>query len=128
MCVNLSERYGSQYRISFDSAYSSSHVAKSALDPWMMQIPCQFGTIYPHGGSKLAVEIDYHPGIAKKVAELPGISCVQDGDAEKTYIFDLERFQTVADVVLPRKRRKLSEEQKRASAARLAEYRFKPAT
>lgn len=117
-CINLLARYGDTYRITHDEA------AESRQDPWMMQIPCRWGTIYPHGNDMLAVTVDYHPGIAKRVAAIPGVKLVQDGDAEKTFLFPAALFDAVACVVLPRWRRKLSVEHK----ARLAEsnlaYRF----
>ena len=55
-CVNLRERFGKRYRITFDPSYSSFNVPGEKLDPWMMVIRCRSGEIYPHGGSKLAVD------------------------------------------------------------------------
>ncbi len=56
-CVNLRERFGAEYRITWDEAREGWDES-----PWLMQIPCRGGiTIYPHGGNLLAVEVDYHP-------------------------------------------------------------------
>jgi hypothetical protein len=69
VCVNLREQFGHVYRISFDESYDPHHVPKKSLDPWMMTIPCARGVIiYPHGGTTLAVELDYHPGLALEQA------------------------------------------------------------
>ena len=65
VCVNLRERYGKQYRIAFDPAYDPKGVPRDKLNLWMMTVPCRFGVIYPHGGDRLAVEVNYHPQAAK---------------------------------------------------------------
>jgi hypothetical protein len=51
-CINLQEQFGQQYRLGLDEA------AKEKNDLWMMTMPARWGTIYPHGGEMLAVEID----------------------------------------------------------------------
>jgi hypothetical protein len=38
-----------------------------------MQIRCRYGLIYPHGGDKLAVEVDYHNQVARMVGRIPGV-------------------------------------------------------
>jgi hypothetical protein len=55
----------------------------------------------------LAVEVSYR--LAKRLDVL-GLILHQAGDHERTYLFPVERFAEVAAVVLPRKRRRLSEE------------------
>jgi hypothetical protein len=121
-CVNLRERFGADYRITFDDCYDSFHVPRACLDPWMMQIRCRGGvTIYPHGGDLLAVEVDYHRYLAKRLAAIPGVTLHQDGGNEKT--FPLALFEQVAALVRPRRKRKLSLEQRAAATARLAQAR-----
>jgi hypothetical protein len=113
-CINLKERYGHRYRIAWDPADESGH-----RHPWMMTMSCRRGTIYPYGGNLLAVDVDGHPITARRLAEL-GLRCTQDGDAEKTFVFPLERFEEVAALVLPRKRRSSE------TADRLRSFRFTP--
>jgi hypothetical protein len=109
-CVNLRERFGRKWRITWDSAYNPRHVSRETLDPWMMQIPCKGGiTIYPHGGSKLAVECDCHPQIARQLCSILGVELIQDGDHEKTFVFDVSLFDQVATIVQPRRHRRLSD-------------------
>src|SRR5262245_44392252 len=86
----------------------------------MMQIPCMFGTIYPHGGEMLAVDADHHPKAVRALATLEGVRCWQDGDRETTFIFPLTLFDRVAGVIRPKRRRRLSPEQR----ARLAAHGF----
>ncbi len=96
-CVNLRQRFGDRYKITFDPALEVRG------DPWMMQIPCRFGTIYPHGGDILAVECDYHPGIAARITAL-GLYERQSGHSERTFLFHVDDFAKVAEVVKPRRR------------------------
>src|SRR5262245_65154194 len=106
-CVNLRERFGKHYRITFDEA------AEGRDDPWMMQIPCTGRgiTLYPHGGTLLAVEVDGRWHLARRLREM-GLTVHQDGDREQTFLFDVADFDRVAEVVQPRKSRRLTEEQK----------------
>src|SRR5260370_15261696 len=117
-CINLRERFGQQYRIGFEEG------AENRNDPWMMTIPGRFGTIYPHGGENLTVEVDGHARIAKKVGAIPGIVLHQDGDDEKTFVFPVDLFDQVAAIMEPKRIKRLTDEQR----ARLVEagqlYRF----
>jgi hypothetical protein len=120
-CVNLLERFGEDYQITFDPAYDSRGVPRRCLGPWMMQLPCRGKgvTIYPHGGSWLAVEVDRRPGLVKKLVAIPGVELRQDGDGEKTFLFPVGRFSEVAAVVQPHRRRRLSPERRAELARRL---------
>ena len=126
MCINLQERFGSEYRITFDTSYDAHGRRKATRDPWMMQIPCRRGVIYPHGHSRLAVEVDHRPKIAAQLSELHGVRLLQDGDGEKTFLFDVTDFSRVAAIVKPRKRRRWSDEQRRLKAELLARVRPQP--
>src|SRR5262245_39488040 len=107
---DLRALYGARFQITFDEAAEGRN---GRNDPWLMQLPCQGRgvAIYPHGEGLLAVQCDGRPSIAKRLAEL-GLRLVQDGDAEKTFVFPVERFEEVAAIVKPRRRRVLSEQHK----------------
>jgi hypothetical protein len=105
-CINLRERFRQQYRTGFDQA------AENRNDPWMMTIPCRWGTIYPHGAEMLALELDCHPKVAKQVAAILGIVLHQDGNEEKTFLFPVGLFDQVVALVEPKRVRRLSEEHK----------------
>ena len=87
----------------------------------MMQLPCRGRgvCIYPFGVSRLAVEVDGRPGLAKKLAGIPGVELWQDGDGETTFVFPVDRFAEVAAIVKPHRRRRLSPEGRAELAARL---------
>ncbi len=115
--INLQTMFGNKYRITYDESYDVKGTRRATRDPWMMQIPCRRGvTIFPHSDELLAVELDRHNKMARRIAKLPGTVIHQDGDHEKTILFPVCVFDTIAEIVQPRKRRILSEEQK----ARLA--------
>ena len=65
---------------------------------------------------------------AKKLLTFPGITVHQQGNTDWTLLFDLALADQVFAIVKPRKRRKLSEEQKAANAERLKDHRFKNGT
>jgi hypothetical protein len=67
----------------------------------------------------LAVEVDGRPGLVKKLAAIPGVVLLQDGDEEKTFRFDVANFCRVAEVVRPHRRRRLSPERRADLARRL---------
>src|SRR5262245_14096623 len=123
-CISLLETFGDKYRITWDEAAGNAR-----SDPWMMQIPCREGiTIYPHGGNTLAVELTGHRNLVKRLAALPGLKLWQDGDDEKTFLFDLALFPQVAEIVKPhRLPPPLSDEQREEVRQRLAKYAFRPA-
>jgi hypothetical protein len=121
-CINLAARFGQDFKVGHDPA---TRKRREKRDPWLMQLPCRGRdvTIYPHGGDRLAVEVDGRPGLAKQLAALTELVLWQDGDGEKTFLFEVVLFGPVAAVVRPRKRRRLPEEQRRACARRLARAR-----
>jgi hypothetical protein len=125
-CINLRARFGSEYRIAFDPSYDPKGVPKSSLDSWMMTIPCRFGTIFPHGGDLLAAECDRHPSAWRKLDALPGVTLHQAGDGERTYLFDVSLWDVVADIIKPKRRRRLSAAHKQALLAANAATRFRP--
>jgi hypothetical protein len=118
-CIYLSERFGDVYRIGHDDAAGSRDA------PWMMTMPCRRGVIYPHGGDLLAVDVDGRPMTAKRVGALPGVMLHQDGDSEMTLLFPVDLFDAVAEIVLPRRRRRLSEERRAQLIAAGARFQFR---
>jgi hypothetical protein len=126
-CINLREHFGAQFKIGYDPA---AVTPGEKSDPWLMTMPCKYGLIYPFAadGRTLALELDGHPAALKKLLALPGVRIHQDGDRETTLLFDVSMFDRVAEVVRPRKRRRLPEAQRQACAERLAAFSFRPRT
>lgn len=124
-CVNLRTRFGTKYKVQYENSYAAEHGENARVeDPWLMIVPCQRGHhIFPWDESTLAVSLDKAPKTARKLREL-GCEVVQDGDDGTTLTFPLERFDQVARIVKPRRRRRLSPKQRQRNTERLAKYAF----
>ena len=124
-CINLQQHFGDRFKITWDEAYYAEHGKHGRTqDPWLMVLPCVNGEIYPFGGKRLAAYC-----LRRTRQKLAALSCceiVQWGDNEATLTFDIGDFDEVAKVMLPRKRRRFTEEQKRLMSERLKDYQFKP--
>jgi hypothetical protein len=118
-CINLRERFGDRYRVTFEESYQAETIDKHAEAPWLMVIPCEHGEIFPHGRDKLAAYTS-GPQIRKRLMSLACCQVHQLGDSEVTVLFDVADFYRVAEIMKPRKKRKappMSEERKRLFAA-----------
>lgn len=125
-CINLKRRFGAVFRVQNEEAYKAEHgTAARKHDPWYMIIPCQHGHIYPHGKNLLGVATNKRGGIAQKLRKIPGVQVVQDGDDGINAIFHVDLLDQVAAVIKPRRRRRMTEEQKANAVARLAKIRLK---
>jgi hypothetical protein len=62
------------------------------------------------------------------LAAAPDAAIVQDGTDGQNVTFDAAHFEAVAGILRLRKRRRLSEEQRRALAERGERFRFAPGT
>jgi hypothetical protein len=127
-CVNLRGRFGRQYRIEHEESYYAERPEhRSAEEAWLQIIPCQRGHIYPHGHNMLAAATNGRGAIVKKLLAVPGAKMWQDGDDGVNVLFPVERFDDVAKLMRPRRRRRLSPEQRAKAVERLAKYAFPPA-
>jgi hypothetical protein len=116
--------FGTKYKIGWDECYDPKGRSKENLDTWYMTIPCERGTIIPFGDTELSVLVDYRPITAKRLIESGVCALYQDGDHEKTFLFDVSDFDTVAEIVKPRRKRRLTAEQREKNIERLQKYRF----
>ena len=111
-CINLKERFGAQYKVTYEESYYAERSRHTLVDPWLMIIPCQHGHIYPQGGDLLAVSTDKRGGIARQVIGSPFVTVEQDGTDGINATFPVERFDEVAAIVKPKRRRRLSAERR----------------
>ena len=88
-------------------------------------IPCQRGEIYPYGGETLVVEVEGRPIIRKRLASLDCTTVHQEGDNFGAFRFHVDDFDAVAEIVLPRKRRQVSEAEKERLRNLSARHGFK---
>jgi hypothetical protein len=120
--IDLRAVAGKRYRVE----YEESHSGKSD-NPWLLIIPCQCGHIYPHSDKLLGVATDGRGSLTQKIARLPGVEVVQDGDDGINAVFPPGLFAKVAAIVKPKRKRQLTPEQRAINGKRLAKFAFKPA-
>jgi hypothetical protein len=126
-CIDLAERFGRQYRVEYEESYAAQYGPRARVnDPWLKIIPCRAGHICPWGGDNLAAVTDKVGPTARKLAALPGANLWQDGDDGVTVLFDVAQFPEVAKLMHPRRKRRLSEAQRRKCAEHLAKVRPQP--
>jgi hypothetical protein len=116
-CINLKKRFGKKYRIVYDESRQGRED-----DPWLQQIPCLRGHIYPHGGTKLGFASNKRGPTLTTLKALPGVETAQDADDGANLVFPVEMFDKIAKLVRPRQKRQMSEAQKAAAAAHLAKF------
>lgn len=119
-CVNLMKEFGNRFQVGFDSGYDPRRVPKDKLDPWMMVLESRLGTIFPHGGNLLAVEVEGHPSVRCKLDALDCCRRYQIGERFGSWLFPVECFDQVAAIVKPRRKRVWTDEQRQEAAERLA--------
>ena len=109
--INLKERFGRRYRVTYGESYYAEHGEKARVeDPVHMIIPCKYGHIYAAGEETLAAGVDGHPNVAGQLRRLKCCQVHQDGDlGELTVLFDVTDFAKVVKIMRPRRRRQLSE-------------------
>jgi hypothetical protein len=121
-CINLRECYGDSYRVTGEPSCSHTHHNR-LCDPWYAIVLCQNGHIYPFGGDMLAAATNNRGPIATRLAQLPCVRVHQDGDDGVTVVFPAGEFAQVAALLKPRRRRRLTPEQRAERIEQLAEAR-----
>ena len=117
--LDLKKMYGEVYKIVLDESASGQDRADRL---WYQQIPCKYGHICVFGRELLGAHAAGRRR-AGRLAALPGVTVRQRGDSEVNVSFPPEVFPAVAALLQARKRRKVSPEQARAGAKRLAAHR-----
>jgi hypothetical protein len=103
--LNLQELFGGRFVVRFDPAYDPCHRPGDCLDPWMMTMQSRLGTIFPHGGHRLAVEVEGRPSVRKRLDRLDCCQRYVRGERFATWLFHVRDFEQVAEVVRPAKKR-----------------------
>ena len=122
-CVNLKEQFGDRFKVTYEESYRAERGDNGrAEDPWLMVMLCQHGEIYPYGDDQLVASTKVAGGIARALKALPFTTLHQDGTDGVDVIFPADRFEDVAAIMKPRKRRRMTEEAKQQAAKRLRKY------
>jgi hypothetical protein len=111
-CPDLKWLVRGIYRVGRDPA-----AAAGVEDPWLTTLPGRHGEIFPFGRDRLAVEVS-DPRIAQRIAAaLDGTEPYQRGWWHWCYVFPVSRLGAIADIIQPRKNRRLSPAAKKRLAA-----------
>jgi hypothetical protein len=120
-CLNLRELFGGRFVVRFDPGYDPTRRPSDKLDPWSMTLGSRFATIYPHGRHLLAVEVDGHPSVRKRLDSLDCCRRYLAGERFGCWLFHHRDFERVAQIVRPARKRSWTEADRRKSADRLTE-------
>lgn len=122
--IDLKTIAAGRYKIALDEAASIEPGGKK--DSWYQVIPCRYGQIYPYSDNLLAV---YVQGLAAR-NRLSGLAeltlCNWSDDGEAVFLFPLILLDLVAEVVKPRRKRRLSEGHKSALLDAGRAHLFRP--
>jgi len=89
-------------------------------------IPCQHGELYPYGDDQLVASTKVAGGVARALKALTFTTLHQDGSDGVDVIFPVDRFEKVAGIMKPRKRRQVSDAGRKRLAVMGAKFRFTP--
>jgi hypothetical protein len=126
--INLRQHFGRRFKVVYAEDYGVQYGPRATTqDPWYMEIPCQNGTIGPWDEGHLVACTRTAGPVVQRLKALPFVQVHQDGTDGVNVVFPVDRFEEVAEILKPRRRRVLSPEARQAAAERLASYRFSPA-
>lgn len=98
---DLRKIFGEEYRVVTEEGGRPN-------DPWSAMLLCRHGHFFPWGENTLAVSTDRRGAIAKRIAGLPCVTIVQDGEDGVNGVLRMEDFEMVYQIMKPRRRRRLS--------------------
>ena len=126
-CIDLRERFGRRYRVAFEESYYAEHGAPAHVDdPWLQVIPGRRGHVYPWGGERLAASTNTSGRTAARLKALPGVEVCQDGSDGATVLFTVELLDQVADLLVLRRRRRVTDQERSRLAELGRRFGFQP--
>ena len=117
-CVDLAARFGDRYRLRREADGVTWYATPEPERAWLLELPCKYGVVYPHGGEILAAVVTGRYA-RQQVAALACL-CSRRGDTELVVTFHVDDAEQVLAILKPRRRRRLSPEQRARSVERLA--------
>jgi hypothetical protein len=122
-CPNLKSLYGRRYRVAYEESYYAEYGPDARTEePWLMIIPCKYGTICPWDETRLAACTDRAGRIAARLRAMTSIEIVQEGDDGVNAAFTPDQFDAVAEIMRPKRRRYLTPQQRADAVERLRRY------
>ena len=125
MCVDLKAIFGDHLKLDVDKSYYAERPEfRRQEEPWLTHVLCQKGHIGVWGNNLLVACTNRAGSVAKRLKALPFVTVVQDGTDGVNATFPPDHFDAVAEIMKPRKRRRLSGEQRAKLVEAGAKYRF----
>jgi hypothetical protein len=122
-CTDLREFAGERYRVWNET---ENRKAYERDDPWDLVIPGIQGFVAPHGG-ELLVACTNSQLLGKRILKkLPGAILHQDASDGMNILFHLSYFSQIAEFLRLKKRRRLTEEQKKVLAVHSVPFAKRP--
>ena len=107
----MRDRFGDRFQIGYDPAYAAERGRGARADePWLQVIPCKHGHVFPWGGELLAFSADVPGSVANRLARLSWVTVCQEGSDGLTVTFPATRFDEIAQLAKPLRRRRLTPE------------------
>lgn len=121
-CINLEARFGRRYRIGWEADGATRYQWQEAERPWLMELRCRYGKVYPWGGELLLAMTDKR----RIGAQLRRLACVlqTQGDEEVVIRFHVDDIEQVLALLKPYRRRQVSEAEKERLTAMGERFRF----
>ncbi|HBO43599.1 MAG TPA: hypothetical protein DD670_06655 [Planctomycetaceae bacterium] len=125
--INLCTRFGQRHRIAFEESYYAQYGAGARVDdPHYKIIPGARGHVFAWDEKTLAASTNTSGSTATKLRSLPGVTLWQDGTDGITVLFDPGLFEQVATLLGLRRRRQVSDEERKRLAELGHRHGFKP--
>ena len=95
-------------------------------DPHYQIIPGSHGHVYAWGTTRLAASTNTPGSTASKLKALPGVEVWQDGSDGCTVLFAVDLLDQVADLLRLRRRRQVTDEERKRLSTLGHRHRFQP--
>jgi len=125
--INLRERFGRRFKIDVDPAYHAQYGRHARVDdPHYQIIPGGRGHVYAWDTSTLAASTNTSGSTATRLKTLPGVKTWQDGTDGCTVLFPVELFDQVAGLLKLRRRRQVTDAERKRLSELGHRYGFQP--
>ena len=126
-CIDLKREFGDRFKVVYEESYQAERGDHGrAEDPWLMVVLCLHGEIYPYGDDQLVASTKVAGGIARTLKALPFVTTHKDGSDGADVLFPVDRFEEIAAIMKPKRRRQVSDAERKRLAEMGAEFRFSP--
>ena len=113
--LNLKELYGARFKIELDEAAFCEPGGRK--NPWYFKVLCRYGDIYPYSDLLLGFFCNAAKVRGRLHQDHPEIEVRQWSDiGEAVFLFRPDQFDLVAQYARPRKRRQISDREKKRLA------------